>query len=135
MSTSANQGPYATTTPAGYGNRPAPGSGDTAGPLRNGMGTAALVVGVLAIVTAITVFGGVLLGIIAIVLGVVGRGRANRGEASNRAVATAGIVTGVIGALLSIALIVAGVSIMNSPTGKCLQNANGNQSAAQQCVK
>ena len=135
MSTSPNQGRNVSTAPVGYGNRPDAGYGQPVGPVRNGMGVAALVLGILAIVTSITVIGGILLGIVAIVLGVVGRGRANRGEANNRGVATAGIVTGAIGALLSIALIVAGVSILNSSTGKCIQKANGNQAAAQQCVK
>lgn len=135
MTTNTNQPRTASTTPAGYGNQPDVGYRQAARPVRNGMGVAALTLGILAIVTSITVIGGILLGIIAVVLGAVGRGRASSGEATNSGVAAAGIVTGVIGALLSIALIVAGVSIMNSSTGKCIQNANGNQAAAQQCVK
>ena len=46
---------------------------------RNGLGTAALVLGILAIPGAITIIGGVLLGILAIILGAIGRSRAKRG--------------------------------------------------------
>ena len=43
------------------------------------MATAALVLGILALVTSFTVFGGVVLGLLAIILGVIGLRRANRG--------------------------------------------------------
>src|ERR1700722_4273019 len=73
--------------------------------VRNGVGTAALVLGILAIVLSWTVLGGIVLGVLAVIFGIVGRGRANRGEATNRGSATAGIVTGVIGVVLAGALI------------------------------
>ena len=76
------------------------------------MGTAALVLGIIALVTCWTVIGGVVLGAVAIGLGIGGRGRANRGEATNGGAATAGIVTGALGLVLAIVLVVAGVAML-----------------------
>jgi hypothetical protein len=119
-------------------DNPAPVTyGTPATGVRNGMGTAALVLGILAVLLCWSVVGGILLGILAIIFGAVGRGRANRGEATNKGSATAGIVTGVIGVILSGALIAFGVSVLNSPAGKnlqqCLKNANGDKAAISQC--
>ena len=105
--------------------------------VRNGLGTTALVLGVIAVVLSWTVVGGIILGVLAVVFGIVGRGRAKRGEATNRKSATAGIVTGVVGIVLAGALIAFGVSVLNSPAGKnlqqCVKNANGNKAAVSQC--
>lgn len=104
---------------------------------RNGLGVAALVIGILSVLTSITVIGGAVLGVGAIVLGVLGRGRVARREADNRGVATAGLVLGILGLLLSAALIAFGVSLLNSPEGKqltdCVDRANGDQNAVAQC--
>jgi uncharacterized membrane protein HdeD (DUF308 family) len=74
---------------------------------RNGMGVAALVVGVVALVLAVLIvffpIAG-LLGIIAIILGAIGMGRGSRGEADNRGQALAGLITGILALLLAIAL-------------------------------
>ena len=74
---------------------------------RNGMGVAALVVGVVALVLAVLIvffpIAG-LLGIIAIILGAIGMGRASRGEADNRGQAVAGLITGILALLVAIAL-------------------------------
>jgi hypothetical protein len=103
----------------------------------NGLGAAALVLGILAVVTCWTVIGGVVFGILAISLGFAARGRVTRGLATNRGSATAGIVTGVVGLVLGAALLAFGVSILNSPAGKnlqqCLKNANGDSAAVSQC--
>jgi len=101
------------------------------------MATAALVLGILAIVTSFTVIGGVLLGVLAIIFGVIAARRARRGLALGRGRAIAGVITGVIGVLLAVLLIAVGVSVFNSPAGKnlrnCLKDANGNQQKVQQC--
>ena len=106
---------------------------------RNGLGTAALVVGILAVLGVITVFGGVVLGLVALVLGLVARGRVKRGEATNGGAALAGVILGVVAMLLSIGIVVAGVSILNSDSGKklqdCLRNAGQDQAAVQQCQR
>jgi hypothetical protein len=135
-------------TQPGWGPPPAgqPGWGEQAGghggwgqPKRNGLGTAALIVGILALVTSITVIGGVLFGIAAIVLGVLGRGRVKRGEADNGGMATAGIVLGVLGLLAAIALVAAGAAVLfNTEGGRefidCVNEAP-DQAAVEQCER
>ena len=72
---------------------------------RNGIGVAALVVGVVALVLAILVvffpLAG-LLGLIAVILGAVGMAKASRGEATNRGQALGGLLTGLIALILAI---------------------------------
>ena len=101
-----------------------------------GVATTALVLGILALVTCFTVLGGIILGVLAAVFGFVALGRARRG-APGRGRAIAGIVTGIIGLVVAVALIAFGLSILNSPSGKnlqsCIKNANGSQAAVQQC--
>ena len=74
---------------------------------RNGVGVAALVVGVVSLVLAVLVIffpiAGVL-AIIAIILGAVGMGRASRGVADNRGQALAGLITGLLALLIAIGL-------------------------------
>ena len=105
--------------------------------VRNGLGTAALVLGILAIPGAITIIGGVLLGILAIILGAIGRSRAKRGLATNGGVALAGIITGAVGLVLAIAFVAIGVSFLNSGSGKklrdCLDRAGTDRAAQQVC--
>jgi hypothetical protein len=101
------------------------------------MATAALVLGILALITSITVIGGVLLGLLAVILGVIALRRANRGLALGRGRAIAGIVLGLLGILVAGVLIAAGLSILNSEEGKnlqdCLRDAGSDQSQVQQC--
>ncbi|WP_394431483.1 DUF4190 domain-containing protein [Streptomyces sp. SGAir0957] len=74
---------------------------------RNGLGTAALILGVIGALSGIVPIlfwlAGIL-GVIALILGLTGRGRAKRGEATNKGVA----LTGVILALVSLGLAVFG---------------------------
>ncbi|MGZ9933698.1 DUF4190 domain-containing protein [Streptomyces sp. NC-S4] len=77
----------------------------------NGFGITALVLGILAVVGCITSFFALALGIAAVVFGVLGRGKANRGEADNGGMALAGIILGAIGIVLGavvIAIVFAG---------------------------
>ena len=76
---------------------------------RNGLGTAALVCGIIAIPLDLTFYGGVVLGILAIVFGGVGLGRAKRGEATNRGQAQAGLILGIVALALLVLLIVVAV--------------------------
>ena len=69
------------------------------------MGTAALVLGVLALVLVLLlIFSplGAFLGLLAVIFGIVGIVRANHGEADNRGQAVAGLVTGGLALLLGI---------------------------------
>ena len=77
----------------------------------NGMGTAALVMGILQFLCL-----GTLGSILAIVFGKIGMNKADRGEATNRGTAKAGFILGIIGIILSvIGAIIAVVVIMNAP--------------------
>lgn len=125
-----------------YGQPPAYGQpygqhDQPVGPPRNGFGTAALVLGILALLGAITGFVGLVLGALAIIFGVLGRGRAKRREATNGGAATAGLVLGVISVVLSAVLLVAVGSFLFSDTGQeltdCLADAGQDAAAQQQC--
>lgn len=140
MSAGQSENPYATTTsaPPSYGSRVDDRSTAYGAPTRtgrNGMGVAALVLGILAVLTCWIIYVSIPLGVLAIVFGVIGRGRARRGEATNAGSAMAGMVLGIIGVVLSIALVAAGVAFLHSKTGHCIQNNQGNQAAQQQCLK
>ncbi|WP_406179254.1 DUF4190 domain-containing protein [Streptomyces canus] len=86
----------------GYGGWPAPPM-----PPQNGMGVAAMVLGILS--CALFCMYGILslvLGVLAIVFGIKGRKRAERGEATNHGQAQAGFIMGIIGTILGVAVIV-----------------------------
>jgi NADH:ubiquinone oxidoreductase subunit 6 (subunit J) len=74
---------------------------------RNGAGTAALVIGVNALgLAALVIFFPIafIVGIIAAIFGMIGMGRAKRGEADNRSHAVAGLVTGLIAIVLAVVI-------------------------------
>jgi O-antigen ligase len=101
------------------------------------MATAALVLGILALITSWTVIGGILLGLLAVIFGIVGLRRANRGLALGRGRAIAGIILGLLGIVVAGLLIAVGVSLFNSDEGRnlrdCLNDAGNNQTQIQQC--
>lgn len=79
---------------------------------KNGLGTAALVLGILSV---FPFCGLVVPGVLAVVFGLVGRARAKRGEASNGGVALAGVITGSVGLIFSAVLVVLLVNVVGSP--------------------
>ncbi|MFE5791240.1 DUF4190 domain-containing protein [Streptomyces sp. NPDC056503] len=88
---------YPPVHPAAYG--PMPGQ-------YNGMGTAGMVLGIIG--TCLFWFYGVpsiVLGVLALIFGILGRKRARRGEAGNGGVATAGIVLGIVSTVLGAAVV------------------------------
>lgn len=106
---------------------------------RNGFGIAALVLGLFALLLSWTIIGGILLGLLALIFGFLGRGRAKRGEATNGGMSIAGVVLGIIGILIAVGLVAIGTSIINSPTGKnyqqCIEQSNGDMAKIQQCAE
>lgn len=74
---------------------------------QNGMGVAALVLGILSC-CLFCLYGVVslVLGILAVIFGIKGRRKAERGEANNHGQAQAGLITGIIGIVLGLAVIV-----------------------------
>jgi hypothetical protein len=115
---------------------------------RNGAGRAALVCGLIALVCAIgfflvlTVPVAILLGLAAIVLGIMGRSRVRRGIATNRGSATFGIVTGLLSLLILAGLVVGGVAVVNASRNNpdvkalkdCSRSAGFNVHAQRVCV-
>jgi hypothetical protein len=90
---------------AGYPAPPPVYPGATGMPMQqsNGMGTAALVCGIIGLVCGITYFlwvFAIVLGILAIIFGAVGKGKVGRGEANNGGSATAGLVCGILGMVI-----------------------------------
>lgn len=72
---------------------------------RNGAGTAALVLGIIGLLLSPVLVGGVL-GVVAVVLAMVGLGRVNRREATNRGSAIAGVVLGLVAIAVSLTVVV-----------------------------
>ncbi len=110
---------------------------------RNGMGTTALVLGVVALVLVVLLLFsplGAFLGLLAVLFGVLGLIRANRGEADNRGQAVAGLVTGGIALLVGIFLTISigtwfatHVNDFNR-FGRCLDHA-GRAAAREPCAQ
>ncbi|HET6562351.1 MAG TPA: DUF4190 domain-containing protein [Marmoricola sp.] len=103
----------------------------------SGMAIAALILGVLALLTCWTVLGGILFGLVAIILGFVASRRAKRGEAGGRAMAIIGIVTGLLGLIISVVIVVAIGAFWNSDSVQdyrnCLEQAGSDQAALSAC--
>lgn len=104
---------------------------------KNGLGIASLITAIVSLPAALSVFGGFLLGVVAVILGFVGYSRAKRGEANNGGVAIAGIVLGVVGIILSALVIALGVwgffKIGGGDYVDCMQKAGNDRTAQLQC--
>ncbi len=103
--------------PYGYGHPGYPGYGGAGGgpgygwpvmPMApsNGLGTAGLVLGIIAAVGFCLWPVALACGILAVIFGAIGRGKARRGEATNPGQALAGIICGAVGIALAIAFVV-----------------------------
>src|SRR3954454_18916002 len=84
--------------------------GGPAGPPRNGLGTAALVLGIIAIPGILTVVLGIVLGLLALIFGIIGRKRYSRREATNGGAAMAGAILGGVALAVSIILVAVGAT-------------------------
>lgn len=130
-------GPY----PGGYPAPPMPYGGYQPYPavVRNGLGVGALVIGILALVGSFSVAGGVIGGLVAVVLGVAGRARARRGEASNGGVALAGIVVGALAIAAGLTFVAIWVGLFNQVGAgdyfACLQQAGQDRDQVQLCAE
>jgi hypothetical protein len=86
-----------------------PGYGWPGMPLRqprDGLGTASLVLGIISAVVFCLWPVAIIVGVLAVIFGIIGRRRANRGEATNGGMALAGLICGSVGTLLGVALLV-----------------------------
>lgn len=108
----------------------APAYGQPRPPGRNGMGTAALVLGIVALVLSIVVIG-VLPGVLAVIFGAIGRARARRGEATNGGAALAGIITGIVAIIIAVALVSLGLSLVRTELNRYRDCMDGAQTLEQ----
>lgn len=81
---------------------------------RNGLGTAALVLGLLSLPLGLVLVG-LVPAALALVLGFQGRRRARRGEAGNQAAATAGMALGAVGLVVGALVLVVAVRVATQP--------------------
>lgn len=138
----APQGPPAYGAPAygapAFGQAPG-GFGGPGGSPKNGFGIAALVLGILAVLTSFTVVVGVLLGLLAIVFGVLGRGKVKKGLADNGGLALTGLLLGVLGLVISIVIAAAVGSLLSrgdfGSLTECLEQAGDDQAAIDECSR
>lgn len=129
-------GGYPPPPPMPYGPYPSAPTGP-----RNGLGVAALVTAIVGLLLVWSVVPGFVVGIVAVVMGFLARGRCKRGEADNNAVATAGVALGIVAVVLSMAFIVIwstlGMHWFNEVGGgdyvSCLQKAGQDKTAQEQC--
>lgn len=125
--------------PAGY-PPPPPYYGYPPPPMapKNGLGTAALVLAVIALVSVVTVFAPIVLGAVAVVLGFLGRGRVKRGAANNGGIAIAGIVLGALAIIVGLAFIAIWAAVWKDVGGgdyiDCMQKAGSDHVQQQQCA-
>lgn len=135
----AGEPPYGSPAPGGYSAAPGPPHGAApatppygtpygqpgAGLPRNGLGTAALVLGIIGLLLSIVLIGAVP-GILAIIFGAIGRSRARRRMATNGGAALAGIITGVLAVAVAVALVAVGLSLIRTEFDRyraCMDNA------------
>ncbi|MFD8566059.1 DUF4190 domain-containing protein [Streptomyces sp. NPDC059639] len=100
--------PAAQQHPAPYGGAQNYGYWPGAMPAQpsNGLGIAAMVLGIVSDVFFLMWPIAIICGILAVIFGTVGRGRAKRGEATNPGQALTGIICGSVGLVLSIGFVV-----------------------------
>lgn len=133
--------PYGAPYPYPYppGNQaPPPYAGYPPAVPRNGLGVVSLLCAVAALVLVWSVAGGIILGIVAAVLGVAARQRVRRGEANNGGMAIAGVALGILAVVIGLAFIPIWVAIFQD-TGvgnyvDCLQKAGSDRVRQQQCA-
>lgn len=99
--------PQAYTPMSPPGTQFMPGQFAQAMPASNGVGTAGGVVGIIAAVLLWIPYIGLILGVIAVVLGAVGLSRSNRLYGAGKGMSIAGIVCGAVALILNILFIAA----------------------------
>ncbi len=101
----------------GYGGAPSYGSAPAAGSGSNPMAVVALILGILSIPASCFYGFGIILGIAAIVLGVMAGRKAKAGQAGQGGLAKAGLITGIVGIVVGIVILIlvaVGISFLNS---------------------
>ena len=105
----------------GYpGYQPKPGSG---------LAIASLVCGILGVLTGIFIFSGLSLGLAGIVLGIVALVKVKNGTASGKGMAIGGIVTGALGMIVAVGVLIlglGGIGMLSDCAENAVQDSSGN---------
>jgi hypothetical protein len=124
--------------PGGSGPYGEQGMWESAPPPRNGFGVAALTLGLVGALLFWTVLGGVVLGLLALIFGIVGFRRGKRSEATNGTLAAVGAVIGTFALIGSSVVLVFAVSVLSSgdygELKDCMRNAP-TQAELKQCQR
>jgi hypothetical protein len=144
--------PYPYLYPHQYQNQPGPYSGGYPPPPyygyppppvqpKNGLGIASLVlaiVGLLSVWLPFVSIVSIVLGLVAVVIGFLARGRVKRGAANNGGVAIAGIVLGALAIIVGVAFIALWMTVWKDVRGgdyiDCMQKAGSDRLEQQRCA-
>ncbi|MGX9673049.1 DUF4190 domain-containing protein [Mycobacterium sp. HM-7] len=129
-------GGYPPPPPPPYANQ---GYGPYTPAPRNGLGTAALILGIVGLLTSWSVVGGLLFGLGAVVCGILGRGRVKEGLADNAVVAGAGVALGALATVLAVVFVFVVIGFYRqvgfSDYTDCMTRAGQDQNAQSTCVE
>ena len=90
---------------------------------------ASLVLGIIGLLTGLMIFGAVL-GLVGVILGIVALVKVKNGTASGKGMAIGGIVTGALGMIAAVAMVVLGIVL----AGQCVENAVQDSSGNYVCT-
>lgn len=134
----AYPGGYPPPPPQPYGGYPGYPPQPPTSP-KNGLGITALVLAIVGLLLCWSVAGALVLGVGAVILGFLGRGRVKRGEANNGGVAIAGIVLGFVAIIAGLVFIPIYIGLFDSVGGTdyidCITRAGSDQQAVQDCAE
>lgn len=95
----------------------------------SGLAIASLVCGILGVLTGIFIFSGLSLGLAGIVLGIVALVKVKNGTASGKGMAIGGIVTGALGMIVAVVVLILGmigIGMLSECAEHAVQDSNGN---------
>lgn len=129
-------GGYPPPPPPPYANQ---GYGTYPSSPRNGVGTGALVLGIVGLLTSWSVVGGLLFGLGAVACGIIGRSRVKEGLANNAVVAGAGIALGALATVLAVVFVFVVIGFYRqvgfAEYTDCMTRAGQDQNAQSTCVQ
>ncbi|PJN09859.1 hypothetical protein CG723_21475 [Streptomyces sp. CB01635] len=95
----------------------------------NGMGVAALTLGIISAAAFILWPIAIIVGVLAIIFGAIGRAKASRGEATNRGQALAGLICGIAGLVLALVMMFFVIASSDSSSGSDSSDDSGYSAA------